>query len=69
MTHTPPVPKFKLEKGVSHKIYSKAEVIHLAKDVLGLTLDPKAKFIPQPILEQLGVYREWNHYVDLEATA
>ena len=41
--------------------YSKKEVIELAEQVLGAHLEMNRP-IPLPILDALGLYREWNSY-------
>ena len=47
------------------KSYRKNEVIVLAREVLGIDLDPKAKYIPLRVLESLGLCREYGFYVEI----
>lgn len=47
------------------KSYWKSEVIQMAHDVLGIDVDPQAKYIPLPVLEKLGLCREYNYYVEV----
>ena len=52
----------------TRKQYSKAEVVELADQVLGVTINPKTS-IPDRILESLGLHREWTKYFDTAQTA